>query len=131
MKALFLSLIISLSFGLHAQKLQANVKYRISNFIGLDSTRTAFEIEKMDVLGRAGYLLDLQENGQFSTYGYAFCGVGLKTYLFGTYQIKGDQLILNFNRQEYREMGQETRIETKKFTHKFRYDSSKGILERI
>lgn len=117
-----------------AQKLEVG-KYCISNFLGLDSTRTEFKIEPMaqlESLIRAGYMIDLQEDNQFSIFGYAFCGVGEKAYVEGTYKLKGDNKIeLNYERIVYKDLGTETRRTAYKKTVTYQYDLSKNDFHQV
>lgn len=109
--------------SLFAQQMEANHKYKISNFLGLDSTRTEFEIEPFDQLSRAGYLLDLHADNTFSVFGYAFCGTGEKAFVNGTYRLIGKNKIqLSFEKIHYKNMGVETRTVVYKKKQLYHYD---------
>lgn len=132
MKKIIFILLIAFASNSFAQQLEAGGKYRISYFLGLDSTRTEFEIEPLEQFGRAGYLLDLREDNTFTIYGYAFCGVGEKAYVEGTYQLlEKHRIVLNFTEIIYRDMGTETRRVGNKKSETYVYDLEKHTLNRM
>lgn len=110
MRTLTTILFILIAFAFNAQTINKGEKFLMGSLIGLDSTRKDFSFEKMEMLGRSGYLLNLEEDGSFSAFGYAFCGVGEKAYVYGTYELlPKNEIRFHFDRIVYKDMGQETR----------------------
>lgn len=128
---LFIGLI--LSFVGHSQSIEKGDSLKISNFIGLDSLRTEFIIEKVSNSPHlGGYLIVFNENNTFDVFGYGFCGVGEKAFVKGNYSLEGDSTLkLHFQEVIYRNMGKETRRNTIEKEVIYEYDLESKMMIAI
>jgi len=128
---LFIGLI--LSFVGHSQSIEKGDSLKISNFIGLDSLRTEFIIEKVSNSPQlGGYLIVFNENNTFDVFGYGFCGVGEKAFVKGNYSLEGDSTLkLHFQEVIYRNMGKETRRNTIEKEVIYEYDLESKMMIAI
>lgn len=133
MKTYITIILLSLSFLGTAQSIEKGDTLKISNFIGLDSTRTEFFIEPVkDASSMRGYILFLNEDSTFDVFGYGFCGVGEKAFVKGSYTLEKDHKIkLNFDQVIYRDMGKETRRHSIGKEVLYQYDLTKNTLSAI
>ena len=79
-----------------------------------------------------GYILVLNEDNTFTSFGYGFCGVGEKAFVTGNYTLEGNnKLRLYFEQVIYKDLDKETRRKPIGTEVVYEYDLLKNKLSAL
>lgn len=133
MKNIIITALLFITSFVSAQEIKVGDTLEISSIIGLDFTQTEFSIGKFEgSLGKVGSVLVLKENHTFVSYGYSFCGVGEKAYVYGTYKLNSNNtLALHFHDVVYKNIGKETKRTTINKETTYLFDLTKGKMTAV
>lgn len=132
MKKLLLLFGLLGSVPVFAQNEPAPQQYVLNSLIGLDTTRTTFEFKKPTGLLRSGYLMNLLEDGTFTSFFSGFCGVGETAYVHGMYRwLVEDTIEFEVSHIIYKDMGKEIRREAVNRVEVYHYNAATNEINRI